>query len=233
MAAAVRRFFILMGVLAMAAVTLSGCLGVSRQQALSMLKERYNDEFKITSFRIGGSYNTATVVSKSHPDLPFKAYFNSDGSNFSDTYAPRVLAKRISDEFQNECGGTGEMYFYASFYPYTKVTSKIDYTLEEWLEEQSSRFLDVSLFLSEVDDADALYDGLQKVFKKLDGFEGNFHLYNIDEELQKEVEVWFTEHTSTAECFSYLMKGNHRRTLDYSEGKLDIEKDRFVTYWAW
>jgi len=217
----------------MAAVTLSGCFGIQsrKEQALSMLRERYNDEFKITSFRVGGNRNKATVVSKSHPDLPFTAYFNTDGKSFGDTYAARVLAKNICDDFQNECGETGKMYFYASIYPAYNISDKVDYTLEEWLEEGGC-LLNVSLFVSEVVDPDALYEGLQRGFKKLAGVDGHFSYYRVDEELQKKVEVWFTEHTSTAEGFTYVMDETPK-LADFSDGKLEIEKERFVTYWAW
>ena len=101
---------LLIGGMVMASlISFSGCNKNNDEELESIIEEaletKYAEEFECINFwGIGKNYYNGVCYPKDEPDLLFETLFYSDGRIAADYYSTALVAKKLSNEFDNSLG---------------------------------------------------------------------------------------------------------------------------------
>lgn len=219
------------------------------EMAKKALRKRYGEEFIVHNVWSEASNKFYVDCSPvSNEEVVFEAALWKDGSGIMfDEYIQGVIARKVSDRFQEELGQIfDDCYVHSAVPPYgvtLKVDNVHDTTIEQYVEKDKEEYgvagpwvicIFINLEREQEGDVERAYDYFKQVGSELIRKEQTpdiyFDIYGVDEETRNWCENYFSVNATERDEFTSMEAKNPYFSIRYKKGKIKQTFEEYKEY---
>lgn len=218
----------------MAMISLIACGANNRKaEAERLLKEKYNETFEVSDYSgkaISADYYTVTAHAKDHPDLPFHAHINADGSSMADGYVCRRVCRRLSKElllYLNDLHGN----YYIEVVSSNEVSKSDDpnCTPTEFMEVEPQNNFTIMIF--KIDGSDSskdIYSSVVTMLADNPNIKGKIEFFEIPKNEYDKAKEYLDTHPDVETDFTEMTDPYYKGYSKYKNGTMEMSGNKFV-----
>ncbi|MCD7884797.1 MAG: hypothetical protein LUI87_14000 [Lachnospiraceae bacterium] len=224
---------LLTGVIILAAIAgIEGFVSPSarRKQAEDLLREKYQEEFVVTSVKEGTiflDYYTVVAYSRDYPELLFQASIENESGEISDSYVSKRVCDRLSQQVSLNLGNLE-----SGYYVFTEVMlgdtllTNPEVSLEDYLAEYPSARFTIYLCIEEGGcSASNIVSAAAHMLDNLPAINGSIVLYLADAELMTKIQDYVASNVKIYTDFDRMTEDAEVGIAAVNEGKFSLTEN--------
>ncbi|MCD8103795.1 MAG: hypothetical protein LUF35_02030 [Lachnospiraceae bacterium] len=226
-------FILLTGVIILAAIMgIEGFVSPSdrRKQAEDTLKEKYQEEFVVTSVKEGSAfqgYYTVVAYSQDYPELLFQASIENESGEISDSYVSKRVCDRLSAKVSQNIGN-----LQSGYYVFTEVMlgdtlfTDPEISLEDYLTEYPSTRFTIYLCIEEEEcSASNIVSAAAHMLDNLPAINGSIVLYLADAEMMAKIQDYVVSNVKTYTDFDRMAEEARIGLVAVNNGRFTLTEE--------
>jgi len=202
-------------------------------QALTMLEEKYGEEFAVEKYEgtehLEGFFRI-TCYPKESPQLLFDSEIACDGSYIEDDYVSVKVCHKAEQKIEQNLERM-DGYLLVKVVPVSRNVNSdnADMSVEEFVElKTKNRFAVYLMYCPQRKNAEKTYTEIEKTFDGLSSMSGNIQLYVMQEEELKKMQKYLSGVTELDDTFQDMTEDVERITIPFQNGQIQISEVDFT-----